>query len=207
MLATDAARAAPAGTRRGPRITNRHSGAIEIISANTASHAAATDAAHHERAWSREEAHQVGSDWPAVLRLHAVVVAAWRARHRPDDKRCVMSACIICGADPCINASFCDQCRKADARLRAERRNRPADSIPEDWDRISIDTLWDALSYERQRPTPQSTIEAIMYCVREGGLAAMKEPANQERLSRCDAAARQQINERIERLKIRGVAL
>jgi hypothetical protein len=105
-----------------------------------------------------------------------------------------MSACIICGADPCINASFCDQCRKADARLRAERRNRPADSIPEDWDRTSIDTLWDALNYERQRPTPQSAIEAIMYCVRERGLGALKEPANIERLLRCDEPAKAQIN-------------
>ena len=113
---------------------------------------------------------------------------------------CVMSACIICGADPCINASFCDQCRKADARLRAERRNRPADSIPEDWDRISIDTLWDALSYERQRPTPQSTIEAILHFVRERGLAVLKEPANLERLKSCDAAAKIEINRRIASL-------
>jgi hypothetical protein len=116
-----------------------------------------------------------------------------------------MSACIICGADPCINVSFCDQCRKADARLRAERRNRPADSIPEDWDRISIDTLWDALNYERQRLTPQSTIEAIMYCVRKRGLAALKEPANIERLQRCDAPARAEINRCIASLLEAGV--
>src|SRR6516225_4333320 len=93
----------------------------------------------------------------------AGTVEAWRAWHCPDDGRRVMSACIICGANPCINASFCDQCRKADARVRAERRNRAADSIPEDWDRISIDTLWAALNYEQRRPTPQTTIEAVMY--------------------------------------------
>jgi hypothetical protein len=57
------------------------------------------------------------------------------------------------------------------------------------------------------RPTPQTTIEAIMWCVRERGLAALKERINQERLSRCDAAARQQINKRIERLKKAGVVL
>jgi hypothetical protein len=66
---------------------------------------------------------------------------------------------------------------------------------------MSIDALWHALNRERHRPTPQTTIEAIMYCFRERGLAALKEPNNQERLSRCDAAARQQINQRIERLK------
>jgi hypothetical protein len=44
----------------------------------------ATVAAHHDRAWWRLEARRVGSDWPAVLALHAEVVAAWRARHDPD---------------------------------------------------------------------------------------------------------------------------
>jgi hypothetical protein len=47
-------------------------------------------------------------------------------------------------------------------------------------------------------PTPQTTIEAVMWCVRERGLKALKEPTNEERLRRCDAAAKAQINERIE---------
>lgn len=53
----------------------------------------------------------------------------------------------------------------------------------------------------RNRPTPQVTIEAVLYCVRECGLAALKEPANLERLSRCDEAARAQINDRIAKLE------
>jgi hypothetical protein len=136
-----------------------------------------------------------------MIALHFAIIAPLAAATR------FLPTCDICGAHPCINPSFCDQCRKADAGLRAERRGRPARSIPQDWDRMSIDALWDTLNYGRQRPTPQTTVEAIMYCVRERGLAALKEPANQERLSRCDAAARQQINERIERLKNAGVAL
>jgi hypothetical protein len=115
-----------------------------------------------------------------------------------------MSACPICGTDPCINASFCDQCRKAEAKVRAERRNRSADSIPEEWDRISIDTLWDALNYERQRPMPQTTIEVIMYCIRTLGTKVLHEPANIERLSRCDDAALAQIDVRITKLKESG---
>jgi hypothetical protein len=50
------------------------------------------------------------------------------------------------------------------------------------------------------RQTPQTTIEAILYCVRERGIEALKEPANQQRLLNCDAAARSQINERIGKL-------
>jgi hypothetical protein len=54
------------------------------------------------------------------------------------------------------------------------------------------------------RRTPQTTIEAIIHCVRERGLAALKEAANVERLVRCDQVARRQINERITRLYEQG---
>jgi hypothetical protein len=47
---------------------------------------------------------------------------------------------------------------------------------------------------------PSGTIEAIMSAVRARGVSALKEPANIERLSRCDAAARKEINRRIESL-------
>jgi hypothetical protein len=60
--------------------------------------------------------------------------------------------------------------------------------------RILLDALQSGLA------TPQSTIDAIMYCVRERGLVALKEAANIERLLRCDLSARRQINERVERL-------
>jgi hypothetical protein len=56
-------------------------------------------------------------------------------------------------------------------------------------------------------PTPQTTIEAIVYCVREYGLVALKEPANLERLSRCDPAAKAEINKRIEGLLAKGMFL
>jgi hypothetical protein len=51
------------------------------------------------------------------------------------------------------------------------------------------------------RPTPQTTIEAVWYCVRQRGVAALKDPANQRRLQTFDAAARAELNRRIERLK------
>jgi hypothetical protein len=40
-----------------------------------------------------------------------------------------------------------------------------------------------------------------MYCVRERGVAALLEPANQQRLLTCDAAARAEINRRIAKLE------
>jgi hypothetical protein len=65
---------------------------------------------------------------------------------------------------------------------------------------ISFEQVWFELNDPRSYPTPRSTVEAILYCVRERGLAALKEPANVERLARCDAAAKAAINERIGRL-------
>jgi hypothetical protein len=47
------------------------------------------------------------------------------------------------------------------------------------------------------RPTPQTTIEAILYCLRERGPTALREPANIERLSRCDREARAEIDRRM----------
>jgi hypothetical protein len=54
------------------------------------------------------------------------------------------------------------------------------------------------------RPTPQTTVEAVMSTVRERGLKALKEPENQERLRRCDRGAQEQIIQRIEMLHAAG---
>jgi hypothetical protein len=66
------------------------------------------------------------------------------------------------------------------------------------WDTMPIDALYRALN--NPGATPQATVEAIMVAVRERGLAALEEPANIERLDRCDRTARAQLNERISRL-------
>lgn len=57
-----------------------------------------------------------------------------------------------------------------------------------------------ALNDPSRFPTPQSTIDAVVCSVRERGLAALQEPANIERVTRCDEPARRQINQRIGNL-------
>jgi hypothetical protein len=52
-----------------------------------------------------------------------------------------------------------------------------------------------------KRPTPRTTIEAIMWCIRERGPQALHEPANIERLSRCDESAISEIDRRIAKLE------
>jgi hypothetical protein len=58
--------------------------------------------------------------------------------------------------------------------------------------------------FNRECPTPQATIEAIMFAIRARGVAALKEPATKERLSRCDASALAQIDQRITKFKESG---
>ncbi|HEY7243371.1 MAG TPA: hypothetical protein VH678_05750 [Xanthobacteraceae bacterium] len=64
---------------------------------------------------------------------------------------------------------------------------------------VSLDRAWNQLNNPKNRPTPQVTIEAIWIAVRERGLAALKEPDMEERLSRCDTAARTEIERRIRK--------
>jgi hypothetical protein len=116
-----------------------------------------------------------------------------------------VSACVTCAAEPCVNASFCAACRDADQRkARGEQPRHIDESMwnkrpsPIPRESMFLDALWQF--FNSQRPTAQPTIEAIMYCVRERGLAALKEPVNLERLLRCDGAARTEINRRIANL-------
>jgi hypothetical protein len=66
-------------------------------------------------------------------------------------------------------------------------------------DDISLDRIWHELNEPSARQTPQSTIEAILHCIDERGTAALKEPANIERLRRCDPVALAQIDARLKK--------
>jgi hypothetical protein len=79
------------------------------------------------------------------------------------------------------------------------RKENRVPRLPHNWEGMSLDALWQHLN--SARATPQTTIEAILHCVRERGLKAFKEPANIERLRRCDAAAMTQIDARLIKSK------
>jgi hypothetical protein len=92
--------------------------------------------------------------------------------------------------------------RSANHTIPKARRSTPQAErgavLPEDWHEMSLGALWDHLN--RPRKTPQTTIAAVIYSVRERDIAALKEPANIERLLECDDDSRIEINERIARL-------
>lgn len=64
---------------------------------------------------------------------------------------------------------------------------------------IGLDELYWRLNDPKRFSTPQTTIEAVGYSVRERGLAALEEPANVQRLRTLDNRAKAQLNERIEK--------
>src|SRR5438034_1214642 len=106
MVDPNAARPAPAETGREPRVTDRLGGTIDLTNSTLAAQTA-TSPIYRDRDWWRAEARGRASDWSGVLALHAVVVAAWRARHDIDDGGPAMSACPTCGTEPCVNPTFC----------------------------------------------------------------------------------------------------
>jgi hypothetical protein len=67
---------------------------------------------------------------------------------------------------------------------------------------VSLDRLWHELNDPLSRPTPQVTIEAILSCVRERGIATLNEPKNIGHLRGCDVTALAEINQRIAKLKV-----
>ena len=122
--------------------------------------------------------------------------------------------CPTCGLDPC--PPFCAVCRDADRRkargnfphyiklerlsyIDPERLKQLRRLMGND---ISLHAAWAELNDPRNRPTPEATIKAVMHAaVRERGLAALKEPTTAERLDRCDAAAKAEIEQRIASLR------
>jgi hypothetical protein len=86
--------------------------------------------------------------------------------------------CKTCGSSPCHSPSFCAACERADHQPKRAK---------------AIENS--------HRPTPPTVIEAIMFCVRERGLKALKEPNVAAWLDDCDAAAKQQLKSRIKQLQ------
>src|SRR5262249_3917308 len=123
--------------------------------------------------------------WQQLIDLQVDVRTAlleWRIR----ELEAAVSECPTCGASPCRTTEFCRTCSEADQRrpkdspqvLRARRLLE---------DSVTLERAWRELN--EQRPTPQTVIEAVLYCMRERGLEALQEPANVARLRSCDEAA------------------
>jgi hypothetical protein len=83
--------------------------------------------------------------------------------------------CQTCGQKPCGSPVFCRACRAASFKPWREGKQTPD-------------------PFYKPPSTPKSTVDALIHVIRTGGVAALKEPVNLERLSRCDDAARARLN-------------
>src|SRR5262249_38597170 len=104
-----------------------------------------------ERLFTRAEVSAAIDPWREMLtEAHVRMAGLIRENHR---LRSAHLLCDTCGAQPCVNPSFCAVCRAVDQRKTAPPKPRP-------------------------RPTPQTLIDAIMYCVCQRSTGALREPAN-----------------------------
>ena len=98
---------------------------------------------------------------------------------------------IVMGMD-----TFEAACRRADAKVKRDEHNDRLRALL--CDDLSLVSAWTLI--QKRRATCQVTIEAVWQSIRENGVEALTDPANQERLRRCDAAAISEINRRIAKL-------
>jgi hypothetical protein len=112
----------------------------------------------------------------------------------------VTYTCRMCGQNPCLNPSFCATCDRVEKQHPRRRTPREARTWQLLGDAVSLERMYAAYIDPRNRPTPKAVIDAVVWCVRERGIAALKEPANVEQLSRCAAAAKAEIDRQIEKI-------
>ena len=87
-------------------------------------------------------------------------------------------------------------CRRADAKVKRNEHNERLRALL--CDDVSLVSAWTLI--QKRHATCQVTIEALWQSIRENGVEALTDFANQERLRRCDAAAIAEINRRIAKL-------
>jgi hypothetical protein len=98
---------------------------------------------------------------------------------------------IVMGMD-----TFEAACRRADAQVKRDEHNERLRALL--CDDVSLVSAWTLI--QKRRATSEATVEALWQSVKESGMEALTDPANQDRLRRCDAAAIAEINRRIAKL-------
>jgi hypothetical protein len=92
-----------------------------------------------------------------------------------------------------VESLAAERARQCDPKLeRLRRLLKPG---------ASFERAYSELNDPRHRPTPGATIEALWLAIREGGIAALNESTNKQRLQACDAAARAELKKRLSRLR------
>ena len=92
-----------------------------------------------------------------------------------------------------------DRPRDGGERPRYTAHRNPPAHIPRDWEDMTLDELWTL--FKRERPTPQATVEALTFALRERGVAALTEPKVQSRLVELSDGQLLEVATRLQKLK------
>jgi hypothetical protein len=126
--------------------------------------------------------------------------------------------CSVCDSDPCVHPGFCASCRKAD---RDRRQGRPPTQTGARWwtiaeadpktiarcgrlldPSISLDRACAEFNTrDRCSDAPESTYQAALYELRTYGLAQLRNPNCQRRLSDLSVAQIRELAAALGRLK------
>jgi len=98
---------------------------------------------------------------------------------------------IVMGMD-----TFEAACRRADAKVKRDEHNERLRALL--CDDVSLVSAWTLI--QKRRAASEATVDALWESIKESGIEALTDPANQDRLRRCDAAAISEINRRIAKL-------
>jgi hypothetical protein len=118
--------------------------------------------------------------------------------------------CPTCGCDPCASPPFCRTCRAGDRRKARDERPqyidrwfRAAEQIPHDWDLMGHNDLHGHFMHKRREMigAPRATIEAVMFGLRERGVAALAGRNFQDRLAELKPDQVRECIVRLDRLR------
>jgi hypothetical protein len=119
-------------------------------------------------------------------------------------------ACPTCGESPCRSPHFCRACRDADARKARREKplyvdaslwREPPHYSPALLDRsVSLERAWVELNQWRRDGAPQTTVEALMFSLRDG-VGALGRSATLRRLSELSDAQLREVAVRVQKLK------
>jgi hypothetical protein len=147
------------------------------------------------------ESEGIGTNCRSLISLHFEIV---------DYLQASSSSCATCGGTTCVNPGFCALCRDADdrkARDAAPRRVDPSlwrripEHIPHSWDEMSLEAVMAHFEGARRRyGAPQTSVEALLFSMRTGGLA-LTDFSNLQRLKQLSETQLLEVCARLQRFK------
>jgi hypothetical protein len=131
----------------------------------------------HDRAWWTEESARVGTGWPAVIDAALEIMVAGGILEPEPDTMTTWDA-------PSWRRAAVEYHRDQPGRLAVaiepERLARLRRLMADD---ISLGRVWRELNDPGARPTPQTTVNALLYQLRMDGLGAFEHPNCRRRLA------------------------